>query len=291
MIAIFPKLLLILPLSLLIMLGLQRNNIYQYNKLEQHVKHVGENLSSTPKYHRNQQPNLEKLKQIAQSTTVKIFAEDENNSRGGSGVIISESDDNYFVITNNHVVDDVNIKYKLQTYEGQIYSAEVIEQNNSDLNVDDLALLKFKADKKYAVVKIKLNLSNYENTKVFASGFPFEENLQQSPKIKYTLGNVKQILPHPLMGGYQIGYTNNVHNGMSGGSIINAEGQLIGINGLGKDPLFGNPYVFQNGQDTLEGQFEQMSQLSWGITSNSIVNFVEQIKASKKINFRLKIVQ
>ncbi len=92
------------------------------------------------------------------------------------------------------------------------------------------------------------------------------------------------------MGGYQIGYTNTVHNGMSGGSIINSHGELIGINGLGKDPLFGNPYVFQNGGDIPEHQFEQMSQLSWGITGNSIVNFVDKIETNKRINLKIKIV-
>ena len=291
MVSIFPKLFLILALLLMVMLGLEKSNLEQYNKLEKHVKNVGENLTSSKYNHRHKKIDTQELKKIAQLVTVKVFAEDDSNNRGGSGVIISANDNYYFVITNNHVVSDVNIKYQLQTYEGNIHPTEVIEQNNNDLNVDDLALLKFRANKKYEVVKIKLNPSKLKNKTVFASGFPFQKNLKQSPKIKYTLGDLKQILPYPLMGGYQIGYTNNVHNGMSGGSIINIDGQLIGINGLGKEPLFGNPYIYQNGQDIPQSQFEPMSQLSWGITSDSIVNFVDKIKVSKNLNFPLKIVE
>ena len=289
---IFPQLFLLLLLLSIIMLGLEKNRLVQYSKLEKHVKYVSENLTSKKENHSeaNQPLNPQQLKQIAKSVTVKIFSEEQNNSRGGSGVIITTLQGDYFVITNNHVVSDENIKYKLQTYDGKIYAAEIIEQNNSDLNVDDLALLKFSTKRKYDVVKIKLNFSTQEDQAIFACGFPFQDNLKQSPKVTYTLGNLKELLPLPLMGGYQMGYTNNVHNGMSGGSIINMNGQLIGINGLGKEPLFGNPYIYQNGKDIPESKFEQMSQLSWGITSKAIVKFVDKIQANKNLHFQLNIV-
>ena len=290
MVKIFPKLLLILALVSMVMLSLEKTNFQQSQKLEKHIKNVSDNLTLSEDDNEVPKLNGARLKKIAQSVTVKIFADDENDSRGGSGVIISSRNNDYFVITNNHVVSDLNTQYKLQTYEGKIYPTEVIEQNNLDLNVDDLALLKFTTHNKYEIVTIKLNISIDEDKMVFASGFPFEDNLKQSPNIEYTLGYLTQILPLPLMGGYQIGYTNNVHNGMSGGSIINRDGQLIGINGLGKEPLFGNPYVFQNGQDVPQSKFEQMSQLSWGITSDSIVNFVDKIQVNEDLHFQLNIV-
>ena len=66
--------------------------------------------------------------------------------------------------------------------------------------------------------------------------------------------------------GYQLGYTNNVENGMSGGPVIDAQGRLIGINGRLKHPFIGiNAYVFTDGSMPSKKQFLQMETLSWAI--------------------------
>ncbi|MGI0479986.1 S1 family peptidase [Geminocystis sp. CENA526] len=111
--------------------------------------------------------------------------------------------------------------------------------------VDDLALLKFSSQEKYNVVKIKNDVQ--KNEKILATGFPFQDNFTQSPQLKYTMGYVKKILHQPLIGGYQLGYSNNIYSGMSGGSILNEKGELIGINALGSYPFLGNHYIYQNG--------------------------------------------
>ena len=82
------------------------------------------------------------------------------------------------------------------------------------------------------------------------------------------------VLSEPLKGGYQLGYTNSIQNGMSGGSILNSQGELIGINGLGKYPILGNPYVYQDGNNIPEAKIENMSELSWGIPSKYIKQVV-----------------
>ncbi len=193
MVKILPKLLLIIPLLFFIMLGLDKTRLQQYEKLQTQVRDAGENFQSNLIDNQNQELTSNQLKEIAKLVTVKIFTDDENNTRGGSGVIISKENDDYFVITNNHVVSDVNVKYKLKTYEGKVYPTKVIEQNNQDLIVDDLALLTFRTNQKYDVVNIKINVSIPDNEIIFASGFPFQENLQQSENIEYTLGGLKKI--------------------------------------------------------------------------------------------------
>jgi len=45
--------------------------------------------------------------------------------------------------------------------------------------------------------------------------------------------------------GCGIGYTNEIEKGMSGDQ--NREGKVIGINGIHAQPLWGDPYVYQDG--------------------------------------------
>jgi S1-C subfamily serine protease len=277
--------------TLTIVLIFQEKRLRQQENLEAKIKQVSRKivlnnesklLESNNNRKRSKILNEEELKIKAQLVTVRVFS---TGNRGGSGVIIGKHNDVYFVITNNHVVDDTKINYQIQTPTNKIYPAKVIWQNNQDAIVDDLALLKFSSKEKYEIVKVNNSFSIQTNEIVIASGFSFQENLKQSEKIKYTVGYVKKILSQPLIGGYQLGYTNTVHTGMSGGSILNQKGELIGINGLGKYPFLGNPYIYQNGTDIPESELKIMSQLSWGIPSQSINELISKLKQNKAVNF------
>lgn len=194
---------------------------------------------------------------------------------GGSGVIIYRQEGNHYVITNRHVVEGENYPYKIAVYDGKVYSAEIVKKttNSSGKNYYDLALLKFASQDKYPTIKFSENPPR-ENDFVFASGFPFQQNLKQSIQISYTKGKLAKILDKPLMGGYQLGYTNLIHTGMSGGAILNNKGELIGINGLGKFPPLGNPYVYADGKQVDEKEIKNFSQLSWGIPVTTIRQFL-----------------
>jgi len=216
-------------LLLILTVTLQYQKISQQKTLETKIKEVGENSKIEKK-----SLNQTELKHRAKLVTVRIFAMVNNHEIGGSGVLIGKQNNHYLVLTNNHVVDTKNINYKIETYTGNVYNGEIIWQNNQDLIVDDLALISFKSEIEYQTVKIRNNYSPKKNETILASGFPFQDNLQQSKQIKYTFGNLNKILSKPLMGGYQLGYINNVNSGMSGGSILNLQVQLIVVNSLGK---------------------------------------------------------
>jgi hypothetical protein len=83
---------------------------------------------------------------------------------------------------------------------------------------------------------------------------------------RITAGTIGAIAPKLLQDGYRLGYSNDVVLGMSGGPILNEQGQLIGINGRLKqrDPGFGG-WTFADGSQPSAAQQEQFAQLSWGI--------------------------
>jgi len=73
----------------------------------------------------------------------------------------------------------------------------------------------------------------------------FTENLQTNGK--------GILVDKPLQDGYQIGYTNEIQEGMSGGPVLNNKGQVIGINGRGKDDNLNSiQYKYANGSGSPE---------------------------------------
>lgn len=251
-------------------------------KLNQSIKNKSVNLELIRKNISNRHSQIPQdikneklLEKIAQETNVRIFAKDKDKDieMGGTGVLIKKENNSYLVITNNHVINNKNVQYKISTHDGKLYNGKIIKQKNHD-NQDDLAILKFDSSEEYNIIKIAYQpLIKHEI--VFSSGFPFQQNLQQSQRLHYTMGNLAIILNKPLKGGYKLGYTNLVQNGMSGGSILNKKGELIGLNGLGKYPIFGNPYIYQDGVIIDYKDIYIMTELSWGIPVKDIENFVK----------------
>lgn len=224
----------------------------------------------------------QELKKLIRVISVRIFTEGKDNNRGGSGVLIWHNKNRYFVITNDHVVSNREFNYQIQTYEGRIYLIKILTPANPTLVEDDLALIEFTSNHNYQTIALKNDIKLVKGEKVLAGGFPFQDDLTQAKNVEITIGNLQKILNTPLIGGYQFGYTNNVRNGMSGGAIINQKGELIGINGMGKNPLFGNPYVFKNGVTISDQEWAKMSDLSWGIPSKYISKFVNNFKNKNK---------
>ncbi len=218
----------------------------------------------------------QRLKNLTKTVAVRIFTVDETDSNGGSGVLISRSDGRYLVITNDHVVSDRQKTYQIQTIDNQIYHAQILSPP-CDIKDNDLALLSFYSpNSRYSVLPPQSQVKTHPNESVIAGGFPFIDYLNQSPKFHSTQGKLRIVLDQPFIGGYQIGYTNLLRNGMSGGPVLNQQGELVGINGMAQEPLLGNPYIFQDGTSIEDQQWETMSRLSWAIPSQTIDQFVKK---------------
>ena len=67
-------------------------------------------------------------------------------------------------------------------------------------------------------------------------------------KFIFTAGKISLLLKKPLLGGYQIGYTNEVRKGMSGAPVLNTRGEVVAINGLQSEPLWQTQELYQDGE-------------------------------------------
>ncbi len=135
----------------------------------------------------------------------------------GSGVFIS---DNGYIITNYHVVEDATEIFVKIENEKKL-KAEVIKVNRDY----DLAIIKVNLPTSKGV-----SLMNSRNTsvgdEVFAIGTPLEKNLGQT----VTRGIVSG---YREMNGVDFIQTDvSVNSGNSGGPLLNAKGEIIGINTL-----------------------------------------------------------
>ena len=91
----------------------------------------------------------------------------------------------------------------------------------------------------------------------------------------FRTGTVKQIISQPsLKAGYEIGYTSDIEQGMSGGAIISSQGYLLGINGISSYPLFNTAYVYTNGKRPTNTEIQEFRKLSWGIPIKTVLGQV-----------------
>ncbi|MHC5717044.1 MAG: tetratricopeptide repeat protein, partial [Nostoc sp.] len=202
----------------------------------------------------NNSLSSEGIRQLAQAITVKVLS----NSKGGSGVLISKQGQTYTVLTNAHVISNKGSS-RIQTPDEKIYTATVISKGDS-LKGNDLAVLQFQSQENYQIVPLATTSNVSENQEVFAAGFP-----DDSKKLVISNGKTSLLSTQPLVGGYQIGYTNEVRQGMSGGALLNQSGELIGINGLTNNAILTDAYAYQDGTKPSAAQLQQLRQLSFAV--------------------------
>lgn len=216
---------------------------------------------SAPKLYARQQISQlsqEQLQKLAQSITVKIIS----GEKGGSGILIQKDGSLYTVLTSQHVLE-VGKPHLINTPDGQNHPAQLVKDVNYDNK--DLVLLQFRAMGNYTVASLGSSSTLKEGDEVFAAGFPFEEDSSSSRQFVTHPGRISLLLERSLKGGYRIGYTNEVEKGMSGGPVLNSDGKVIGINGIHAQPLWGDPYVYEDGSQPNDALRERMRRSSWGV--------------------------
>lgn len=181
----------------------------------------------------------------------------------------------YLVLTNAHVAKKSNengvegaCRFRVETREELIHTA--CQHPEANFEGTDLSLLYFYSPYEYQEAKISQARGNLKpGDKVFVAGFPCDlasirTKCPSRENFKFIPGEVKKILEKPLVDGYQIGYTNEVIEGTSGGPILNNQGEVVGINGR-REGGNESTYTYQDGSKANRSEIEQMRQLRWGI--------------------------
>ncbi|ACK69493.1 peptidase S1 and S6, chymotrypsin/Hap [Gloeothece citriformis PCC 7424] len=253
----------------ILFLALLTPNTYsqtQFEPVANESKAVESQVSSIPR----------SVLDIAQQVTVRILS-DKNS---GSGVIIGRKGQTYLVLTNHHVIANSSHKtYQILSADGVTHQGTLLSSSSS--NSLDVAFLQFTSDRSYQVAQIGNSQQLTVGEPLLAVGFPNWyspnpsriENTRSWGNRAFTSswGTVGMLLNKTIEDGYQLGYTNDIKGGMSGGPIFNKEGKLVGINGLMKSPTQGSKAIrFSDGTTASTEQSEKILSLNWGIPITTI---------------------
>ena len=202
----------------------------------------------------------QQLQNIAKQITVRVIA--DNN--GGSGTMFAKRGNSYLVVTNSHILLGVN-KMQVKTPDGKTYSAQILP--NTNFGNLDLAVLQFTSNQIYCLPKEIASFDINKDTEVLAAGYSSSKG-----EIAFRTGTVQRIISQPsLKEGYEIGYSSDIEQGMSGGAIIDSRGYLLGINGKSAYPVLNSGYVYADGKRPTDTEIKELRKLSWGIPIKTLL--------------------
>lgn len=215
------------------------------------------------------QLSLKQLRRQAEAITVRVMS----NELLGSGILLRKEGNFYTVLTNAHVLRAGTPPYRIQTPDRRIHKANLAPKVRFGSN--DLAILQFQSVSHVYEVAA-LGASPTVEDEVFATGFPFAQEESPEKGLMFTTGKVLLVLNKALEGGYQVGYTNEIEKGMSGGPLLNRRGEVVGINGLHAYPLWDTPSVFIDGLEADEKLHQKITRLSWAVPMDKVVKMMPQ---------------
>jgi S1-C subfamily serine protease len=217
----------------------------------------------------------QRLQQHLRSISIKILAHGETI---GAGVLLAKQQRVYTVITNAQVIQSASAPFQLQTSDGQIYAAALVTPPISQNR--DLSILRFQSpDRIYTTAKLA-TASSKSGDRVWSAGFPLNRtstSLDDTSSATWDpniiSGQIVQILPIAIAGGYSIGSDLKIEQGMSGGALIDRSGKLIGINGVQIKSLLNQPEILEDGSKVGDVLHHQIKNSHWAIPSNFIKDF------------------
>jgi S1-C subfamily serine protease len=217
--------------------------------------------------------SAEEVGEIARAITVKIEAKTaDGRNPVGSGIILKSEGDTYTVLTAAHVLPS-GAKYILTTPDGQKY-LPITSSIRRAPNAIDLAVLKFKSSNSYNTAKLgnsnKLKLS----TEIQVAGFPAPTKVITQSIFVITEGKVVANSNKEFANGYSLLYGNPTLPGMSGGPVLNKDGEVVAIHGRGDRETDTDVKTGFNSGITIS-RFAELAQ-SFGVKLDGAVATVER---------------
>ncbi len=154
--------------------------------------------------------------------------------QSGSGVIIEKEGNIYKVITAKHVISDLKKgdEIDLKTFDGKWHS--VILQSIEKIDNVDLAIMDFYSKDEYPTAIVGKSNSIEIGSEIFVSGYALPSASVPDRVYRFIKGNLISYSNSFIEDGYQLLYSNKTLPGMSGGSVINIKGEVVGIHGRGE---------------------------------------------------------
>lgn len=165
------------------------------------------------------------IRKIARQITVRVMTQGPS----GSGVLIKRNGPIYTVLTAAHVIKNSNPGEEAYatTYDGEAHLLDTQMMRTG--TKADIAIATFFSHKSYRVTDVGNFKSLDILDEIYVGGYPFTDQALSVSTITLTRGEVASI--GRFNDGYGFSYTAVTKTGMSGGPILDQEGQLIGIHG------------------------------------------------------------
>jgi len=173
-----------------------------------------------------QAQSQEAVGKVAQAITVRI-----EGATQGSGVLVKRDGNRYTVLTAWHVVSGQRAGEELDIYtsDGQ---RRLMEQGSiKRLGEVDLAVLTFSSPTAYEVARVGDVKSVAMGSAILVAGFPLASSSVPTRLLRLIKGDVIANATVAIPDGYQLLYDNQTLPGVSGGAVLNARGELVGIHG------------------------------------------------------------
>jgi tetratricopeptide (TPR) repeat protein/V8-like Glu-specific endopeptidase len=172
------------------------------------------------------------VNRMAQAIAVRV----DGGSTGGSGTIVQKEGDVYTVLTAAHVAfDRASNKVITKTVttpddqKHQIVSGSI---RRLSANVD-LAIVKFRSSNSYQVAELGDSNKLEGGMEIYVAGFPAPTPVITERIFVFRRGQVTANSTKVFKDGYALLYENSTLPGMSGGPVLNEQGQLVAVHGRG----------------------------------------------------------
>jgi Spy/CpxP family protein refolding chaperone len=167
------------------------------------------------------------IAETARAITV-LITESEGQ---GSGVILQRQGDIYTVLTAAHVVRN-KVNYKITTSDDIQYPVIGTSIRHAPNSID-LAVVKFRSTTNYPTAKLGNSNILKAGMDLYVAGFPAKTRVLTQLVFVVREGKVSANSNKIFEAGYSLVYSNDTLPGMSGGAVLNNDGELIAIHGRG----------------------------------------------------------